>query len=179
MMARLAAVLVAVFVLWAGAAFAQAVTQPAYRLGPSDKVRVTVFGEPDLSGEFLVSGTGVVALPLVGGVPVGELTIPEAELRLAERLKQGFLNNPRVSVEVLNFRPFYILGEVNNPGSYAYVDGMTVLNAVALGGGYTYRADKKDIKVRRDVNGQTREVRVQQETTVMPGDVVEVGERFF
>lgn len=179
MIARLAALLFCLFLVWNNASFAQAVGQPAYRLGPSDKVRVTVFGEPDLSGEFLISGTGIVALPLVGGVAVGGSTIPEAEAKLADRLKQGFLNNPRVSVEVLNFRPFYILGEVNNPGSYPYVDGMTVLNAVALGGGYTYRADKKDIKIRREVNGATKEIRVPQETTVMPGDVVEVGERFF
>lgn len=151
----------------------------SYRLGPNDKVRVTVFGEPDLSGEFEISGTGVLALPLVGQVPVGGATISEAEERLGERLQEGFLRNPKVSIEVMNYRPFYILGEVNNPGSYSYVNGMSVLNAVALGGGFTYRADKSDIKLRREAEGKKTEIKAHPDTIVQPGDVIEVGERFF
>lgn len=176
---RVLALLSLIFCLCGGLAMAEPAAALGYRLGTNDKIRVTVFGEPDLSGDFMISGTGALALPLVGAVNVGGMTIQEVEQALATRLKQGILNNPKISVEVLNYRPFYILGEINNPGSYQYVDGMRVLNAIAVGGGFTYRADKGDIKIRREENGKTVEVKVKQETLVMPGDVVEVGERFF
>ncbi len=151
----------------------------AYVLGPNDKVRVNVFGEPDLSGEFEISGSGILSLPLVGDVTLGGKTLLQAKAALVERLRGGILRDPKVSVEVLNYRPFFILGEVNSPGSYPYVNGMSVVNAAAIGGGFTYRADKKDIKISREGAGGKKEIKGQLESEVMPGDIIWVGERFF
>ncbi|HEU4524760.1 MAG TPA: polysaccharide biosynthesis/export family protein, partial [Gemmatimonadales bacterium] len=98
-----------------------------YVLGTGDRVRVTVFGEPDLSGEFEIDATGKVSLPLVGDIRIGGQQLRQAEQTVADRLAQGYLASPRVNIEVLNYRPFYIIGEVNQPGSYPYVNGMSVL----------------------------------------------------
>lgn len=149
----------------------------AYRLGPSDALKMTVFGEPDLSGTFSVDGRGKVALPLIGEVRVGSLTLPEAEAAIVERLADGYLKFPRVALEVVNYRPFYILGEVRNPGQYPYVEGMTVMKAVALAGGFTYRADEDDVEITAAGASEAREVPT--DTAVMPGDTIRIGERFF
>lgn len=149
-----------------------------YRLGSGDKLRLMVFGEPDLSGEFDVSGSGRVALPLIGQVEAEGLTLSQLEAAIAAKLQDGYLNNPRVSVEVLNYRPFYIFGEVGSPGQYPYTSGMTVLNAVAVAGGYTYRANQDRVYITR---GEGAEVAypASQAVKVLPGDVVRVSERFF
>ena len=147
-----------------------------YTLGPGEQVRITVFRQEQLSGEFRIDGSGALSLPLVGDVQATGLTTRELEARIADQLKSdGYLVNPRVSAEVLIFRPFYILGEVNNPGQYEYTNGMTVTNAVALAGGYTYRADSDDIEIRRTDCA----VSADQTTKVLPGEVVFVPERFF
>lgn len=176
-MSWLRAVLVLLFTL--GVPGAVSAQDAAYILGVNDKVRITVFGEQDLSGEFEIGGSGMLSLPLVGEVPLAGKTPGQASSAIAERLRQGFLRDPKVSVEVLNYRPFFILGEVNQPGSYPYVNGMTVVNAAAIGGGFTYRADKKDIKITREGKDGKTEMRGQLESPVMPGDVIWVGERFF
>jgi len=151
----------------------------AYKLGAGDKLRVTVFGEKDLSGNFDVNDQGVVSLPLIGPVLVGGKTITESEALITQKYGKNYLVNPRVTVEVLNYRPFYILGEVKKPGSYPYVSGLTVLNAVALAGGYTPRADRDDIKIRRAANPGAGEQSAGENSIVLPGDVVNVPERFF
>ena len=115
--------------------------RPGYRLGPGDKVHVTVYGEGDLSGDFEVSGSGRIAFPLIGDVTAAGLTAPGLGEDLTKKLAGGYLLNPRVSVEVVTYRPFYIIGEVNKPGSYPYTDGMTAMNAIGLGGGFTPRAE--------------------------------------
>jgi len=150
-----------------------------YRLGSGDKLRVTVYNEKDLSGDFEVNDQGLVALPLIGPVKVGGLTISEAQDLITQKYGKDYLVNPRVTVEVLNYRPFFILGEVKNPGSYPYVSGMTVLNAVALAGGYTPRANRNNITVKRAANPQGNEVEVQEDSAVLPGDVIRIHERFF
>src|SRR5437868_11183018 len=99
---------------------------PAYKLGTGDKVRVTVFNEKDLSGDFDVNDQGVIALPLIGQVPVRGKSLSEVETTIAGRYGKDYLIDPKVNVEVLNYRPFFILGEVKNPGSYPYVNGMKV-----------------------------------------------------
>ena len=149
-----------------------------YRLGSGDKLRVIVFGEPGLSGEFDVSGTGRVSLPLIGQVGAAGLTLSEFEAAVVAKLQDGYLNNPRVSAEVLNYRPFYIFGEVGNPGQYPYTSGMTILNAVAVAGGYTYRANQERVFITR---GEGAEVAypASQAVKVLPGDVVRIPERFF
>ncbi len=154
-------------------------TDTDYRLGSGDKVRVTVYGEPNLSGEFFVTGSGLVSLPLVGEVKAAGLTVGQFQEAVQKSLSDGYLKEPRVSAEVLGFRPFYILGEVTKPGTYPYTSGLTVLNAVATAGGYTYRADKKQVFIKRD--GATTEVKttLAPSTTVAPGDTIRIGERFF
>ncbi|MEM7025625.1 MAG: polysaccharide biosynthesis/export family protein [Pseudomonadota bacterium] len=150
-----------------------------YQLGPGDQVRVTVFRHDDLSGEFPMDGEGYFAMPLVGEILGGGLTARQLENEIEVRLKEGgFLVNPQVGVEVLNYRPFYIIGEVNNPGSYQYVSGMTVINAVALAGGFTYRADKGDILINRGGSAGP-ELEGLPDTEILPGDIINVTERFF
>ena len=133
----------------AAAPGASAITDEHYRLGTGDKLKVIVYGEDDLSGEFLVDGSGQVQLPLVGQVKAANLTIHEFVAEVANALKDGYLKDPKVSVEVLNYRPFYIIGEVNKPGEYPYENGLNMLGAIALAGGYTYRANDNDVYVRR------------------------------
>ncbi|MBO6668065.1 polysaccharide biosynthesis/export family protein [Parvibaculum sp.] len=149
-----------------------------YALGVGDRLRVIVFGEPDLSGEFDVSGSGNVALPLIGQVRAKDLTLSQFEDAVEAKFSEGYLNNPRVSVEVLNYRPFYIYGEVENSGQYPYTNGMTVLNAVAVAGGYTYRANTDRVYITRG-DGAEQEYPASQSVKVLPGDVVRVPERFF
>ena len=151
----------------------------SYRLGPGDALRVTVFRHEDLSGEFRLDGQGYFALPLLGEVRGGGRTARELESEIESALKSGgYLVDPQVSLEVLNYRPFYIIGEVNNPGSFEYVNGMTVINAVALAGGFTYRADQDDIVISRG-GSSGPEIAAAPDSEVLPGDIIEVQERFF
>lgn len=150
-----------------------------YTLGSGDRVRVTVYGESDLSGEFDISGSGEIAYPLVGEVEASGKTVRELEKLVAMKLRDGYLKKPKVSMEVVNYRPFYILGEVKRPGSYAYVEGMTIVNAVAMSGGFTYRARKENFYVRRAGAPKDSEVRARPDDYLYPGDVIRVPERFF
>jgi polysaccharide export outer membrane protein len=150
-----------------------------YRLGAGDQVRVTVFRHEDLSGEFQLDGEGFFALPLVGEVQGGGKTVRDLEANIEDAFRDGgYLVNPQVSLEVLNYRPFYILGEVNQPGSYPYVNGMTVINAIALAGGYTYRASQGSITVQRGGSNGDK-VGVGPTSQILPGDIITVPERFF
>ena len=152
----------------------------SYRLGSGDKVKLTVYGENDLGGEYLVDGGGQVQLPLLGQVPAVGMTVHDFETSVGSKfVSEGYLKDPRVSVEVLNYRPFYIIGEVKNPGQYPYVNGMNALNAVALAGGYTYRADEKDVYIRKNGSSKEQEVPADQTTRVNPGDIIRVDERIF
>lgn len=147
-----------------------------YRLGPGDKLRVTVFGEPYLSGEFIVSANGSISMPLIDPVNVGGGTVAEAEDLVEQGLRAGFIGDPDVAIEVLDYRPFFITGEVKAPGSYPYVADMTVLHAVAIAGGFTPRAAKKKIEIQRD--GKVMRS-VQNTTPVEPDDIITVKQRFF
>lgn len=150
-----------------------------YILGIGDKIRLTVYGETDLSGDYEISSTGVIALPLIGNVQAAGQSIQVFEKAVRANLKQGYLHDPRVSAEVVNYRPFFILGEVAKPGSYPYVNGMTILNAIALAGGYTYRADKTEVTVTRASNPNKKAMAAPEEMMILPGDIVRVPERFF
>tara|TARA_R110002126_G_scaffold75997_11_gene189633 strand:- start:2059 stop:2607 length:549 start_codon:yes stop_codon:yes gene_type:complete len=150
-----------------------------YTLGSGDRVRVTVFGEKDLSGVFEISGTGAIAYPLIGEVEAGGKTIRELEKSVELKLRNGYLRKPQVSIEVTNYRPFYILGEVNRPGSYAYVEGMKIVNAVAMSGGFTYRARKQRLMVRRAGAPKDSESEASPDDLLYPGDVIRVPERYF
>lgn len=150
-----------------------------YRLGSGDKLRVIVFGEEELSGEFEVDGSGSMTVPLVGEVQVGGKTLREAEQTIAAAYTGDYLVNPKVNVEVLNYRPIFILGEVKKPGNYPYINGMTVLQAVSVAEGYTYRAKRNNVIIKRTVDGQQNEMSVGENEPVIPGDVIHVDERFF
>lgn len=149
-----------------------------YRLGSGDKLRLIVFGEEDLSGEFDVTGAGKVSLPLIGQVQAAGMTLDEFEGEVRGKLEQGYLTNPKVSVEVLNYRPFYIIGEVDKPGQYPYTNGMNVINAVAVAGGFTYRAKQDEVYITRD-GDKEKAYAADQAVKVLPGDIVRIPERFF
>lgn len=150
-----------------------------YRLGVADKVRVTVFGEAALTGEFLVGGNGKISLPLIGETQASGLTISEFQSEVANALRNGFITEPRVSAEVLNYRPFYILGEVNTPGEYPYTNNLTALNAVATAGGFTYRADNRRVFIKRADGDSEQEFPLTTSTRVAPGDTIRIRERLF
>ncbi len=161
-----------------GAAPQQQISNAVYRLGSGDKVKVTVFRHPDLSGEFSLDGSGNVALPLVGEIEAGGLTSRELEQKIVARLSDDLIREPQVGVEILNYRPFYILGEVKTPGSYPYQNNMNVLNAVALAGGFSYRAKQDGFLLQRG-GSNSQGVVVKGDAQLLPGDIVTVRERFF
>lgn len=150
-----------------------------YKVGSGDKLRVIVFGEEALTGEFFVSGGGKIAFPLIGDIDVLGLTIPEIQAAVETKLKDGYLKQPKVSAEVLNYRPFYILGEVMKPGEYPYTNGLTVLNAVATAQGFTYRADTHKVYIKRAATAAEDAEPLTPGTPVEPGDTIRIGERFF
>lgn len=151
-----------------------------YRLGPNDRTRIIVFNQPSLTGEFVLDGDGVLAFPLIGSVPARGMTPRELQQAIAAKLDPQYLRDPNVTVEVLTRRPFYVLGEVQKPGNYPYVTGITALHAVAMAGGYTFRAKTTEYYIKR-LNGDGKMVRVvaKPETIVRPGDTLEVRERYF
>ena len=151
-----------------------------YKLGAGDKLRITTFGFKDLGGEFAVAANGSIALPLVGAIKVGGLTSDQLQTAIGDRLSSGgFVRNPRVSVEVIEYRPYYILGEVGKPGQYPFTNGLTVLKAVATAQGFTYRANSRTIFITRDDAGVETAVALTAATPLHPGDTVRVGERYF
>lgn len=154
-----------------------AYAQGDYQLDSGDRLRITVYGEDDLSGEFELDQSGVISFPLIGAVRGAGLSQRTLEEELTSRLRDGYLKQPRVSVEVLNYRPFFIIGEVNKPGSYPYQARLTVNQAVAVAGGFTYRADEGDIEIKRADGGLISDVGGA--TVVLPGDTVRIKERFF
>lgn len=150
-----------------------------YRLNTNDRVRVVIFGHEDLSGEFAVDESGRLSLPLIQFVQARNLTTQELERAITDRLRPDYLINPRVSVEILSLQPVYVIGEVREPGSYPFTSGMTVLNAVALAGGYTYRAARKKMTITEAADPERRKARVSEDSAVQPGDVIEIPERLF
>jgi len=153
--------------------------ESSYRLGSGDQLKITVYGEERLTGTFPVNGQGSIAFPLLGEVPASGKTPRELELQLASGLSEGFVNNPSVNVEVANFRPYYILGEVTKPGEYQFTDGLTVFSAVARAGGFTYRADQKRIYIHHKSANEEKLYRLEGNTPVQPGDTIRVDERIF
>lgn len=150
-----------------------------YRLGSGDRIRLIVFGEETLSGEFQVDGSGQLAMPLIGTILAEGRSPRELEEIVTASLKDRFLVNPRVSIEVLTFRPFFILGEVNAPGEYPYSSGLTVLNAVATAQGFTVRANTRVAMIRRAGALVEERVAITPSMPVQPGDTIRIIERIF
>ncbi|HEY1411789.1 MAG TPA: polysaccharide biosynthesis/export family protein, partial [Rhodopila sp.] len=151
-----------------------------YRLGPGDVVRLITFGEDSLTGEFRVSDSGMIALPLIGGVRASGLPPDVLAIRVGEALvKANLLRAPSVSAEVIAYRPIFVLGEVSKPGQYPYQPGMTVVTAAAVAGGFTYRAIENYASVVRTLDGVAIEGKATRQSFVQPGDVITVFERRF
>ncbi|MBK8838316.1 MAG: polysaccharide export protein [Hyphomonadaceae bacterium] len=150
-----------------------------YKLGSGDEIKVTVYGEPELSGPFVVDGQGSISMSLIGQVEVVNLSLTEMSRVLETKLKDGWLKDPKVTAELVKGRPYYILGEVNRPGEYPFVSGLTMMNAIASAGDFTYRADRGRILVKSADSPNEREVVLTPTTTVRPGDTIRIRERFF
>lgn len=150
-----------------------------YRIGPGDRLKVTTYNEARLSGEFAVSADGIVAFPLTGDLPATGKTVIQFRDELQARLGSEFLRNPKISIELLNFRPVYILGEVAKPGEFAYAERMSVYALVAKAGGFTYRATKGFAYIRGENETDEKPVRVSSATAVYPGDTIRIPERTF
>ena len=149
---------------------------PSYRLGPGDRVEIRVLGADELSGRYSVQDDGTIRMLMAGEVPAGGLTPDQVQARIEQKLRSGrYITEPRVTVAVLTYRPYFILGEVAIPGAYPYVSGMKVLSAVAAGGGYSYRANQNFVIITR--NGE--DYRADTLTFVQPDDIIRVFERSF
>ncbi len=150
-----------------------------YRVGAGDRLSVRVIGEQDITGEYVVDATGVLSMPYVQSVPVAGLNTGQIEKLIERKLMSGYLRDPKVSVQAINLRPFYIMGEVTTGGSFPYQPGITVQNAIAIAGGYGTRADHGvALLTRRTANG-TNTYKVPVTTQVYPGDIVFIRERWF
>jgi len=150
------------------------------RLQAGDKLRITVFGEDKLTGEYEIDPGGSVTLPLAGTVRAAGLTRLELEQLLSKKFASAqYLRNPKVTVEIANFRPFYVLGEVERPGEYSYKSGLNVMSAIAVAGGYTYRASKSRVFIQRSGEQGFQEYPLSPTVPVYPGDLIRLPERYF
>jgi polysaccharide export outer membrane protein len=150
-----------------------------YSLDSGDKLRIVVFGQEGLSNTYLVDVAGNITMPLIGLVRARALTTSELAGEIAHRLRQGFIREPHVAIEVETYRPFFILGEVTAPGQYAYVPNMTVETAVAVAGGFSPRALRGPVELSRPMNGQTVRIAAPLLYRIRPGDTIVVKERWF
>jgi polysaccharide biosynthesis/export protein len=155
------------------------VTEAAYTLDAGDRLRVTVFGQDGLTNSYIVGASGYIAMPLIGQVMARGETTDLLAKRIGDKLRDGFVRDPHVAVEVEAYRPFFILGEVTQPGQYPYVANMTAETAVAIAGGFTPRASRKAVTVTRNYNGQQYRTVVPVTTPIRPGDTISVSERWF
>lgn len=153
-------------------------TQRVYRLGMGDKLKITVYGEDNLSGPFEVNALGQISMPLIGEMPAGGLSLQEFRDKLTRKLADGYLKNPKVSVEMMNYRPIYVHGEVKNGGEFAFKNGASLRDVVAMAGGYTYRADQTYLYIGREGEPDVA-VRMPTDVPVLPGDNIRIPERFF
>jgi polysaccharide export outer membrane protein len=148
-----------------------------YRLGSGDRLRVIVFGQAELTNSYLVDQAGTITVPLIGPVPARGRTTGEVQLAIAAKLRQGFVRDPDVSVEVDRYRPFFALGEVAAAGQYSYVPGMTVQQAIAVAGGFSPRADMYAVQVTRSIDGRVATALLSLSDPVAPGDTIYVRAR--
>jgi polysaccharide biosynthesis/export protein len=158
---------------------AVAAAEPAYTMDAGDRLRVTVFGQDGLTNAYVVGASGYIAMPLIGQVMARGLTTDQLSAHIAAKLKDGFIRDPHVAVEIEAYRPFFILGEVTQPGQYPYVANMTAETAVAIAGGFTPRASRQTVTLTRNYNGQQVRVAVPLTYELRPGDTVTVHERWF
>jgi protein involved in polysaccharide export with SLBB domain len=149
------------------------------RLQAGEKIRVTVYGEASLSGDYQIDPSGYIALPLAGTVKAAGFTQPELEKELAKKFRSEYLKSPKVTVSVAEFRPFYILGEIEKPGSYPYSSGLNAMSAIAIAGGPTYRASRSAILIQRSGESGMHEYPLASTIPIMPGDIIRLPQRYF
>jgi protein involved in polysaccharide export with SLBB domain len=150
-----------------------------YRLGPGDKFRLAVLSDKDLTADHEIDPSGNIAVSMIGPVKAAGLTVRELEETIKGRLKDGYIKDPKLNVEVLSYRPFYIIGEVNKPGEYPYKGGVNVVSAVAIAGGYTYRGNTNYVLIRRTGDNAEKSYQATPDILVQPGDVLRIPERYF
>jgi polysaccharide biosynthesis/export protein VpsN len=150
-----------------------------YILGSGDNLRIIVFGELSLTGQFTVSGNGQISFPLIGDVQAAGKTVQQVRNEITAALADGYIKDPKVSAEVMTFRPYFILGEVEKPGGYPYSSGITVMNAIATAGGFTYRANSHDVFIKKANETVEHKVRLNDALQIAPGDTLRVSERYF
>jgi polysaccharide biosynthesis/export protein len=150
-----------------------------YSLDSGDRLRIVVFGQDGLSNSYVVDAAGNITMPLIGAVPARGTSTSELARLVGTRLRNGFIREPHVAIEIESYRPFFILGEVTYPGQYPFVPNMTVETAVAIAGGFTPRAYRWDVKVARNQGGQAYRVSVPLTYALRPGDTVTIDERWF
>jgi protein involved in polysaccharide export with SLBB domain len=155
--------------------------QPAIRKekSPTFKIRVTVYGEDKLSGDYQIDQSGQISLPLAGTVEALGLTQAELEQALAKKFRSEYLRNPKVTVTIATLQPFYLMGEVEKPGEYQYRSGLNVLTALAIAGGPTYRASRNTVQIQRRGETSMRNYPISASVPILPGDVIRVPERYF
>jgi polysaccharide biosynthesis/export protein len=149
-----------------------------YILGSGDRLRIIIFGQDSLSNIYPVDGQGRIAMPLIGQMKVADLTTVKAASLIEGKLRDGFIREPKVTVEIETYRPFFILGEVVNSGQFAYVNGMTIQNAVAIAGGFGPRAARQSAEVTRIANGVASTFTAPLSNPVRPGDSIVIKERW-
>lgn len=177
---------------WAGCSFKNEEPKPrpvatpvhaadlsSYEFAPGDQIRIDTLEHPDLSLETAVADDGTIEMPLIGRIKVTGLTTSRLRDVVTQALDKDFIVNPKVNVEILKYRPFYVSGEVKSPGSFEYKAGMDVRKAVALAGGYTRRASQEAIEITRPILGKKRTFPGRKDTRILPGDVVEIQRRWF
>lgn len=150
-----------------------------YTLGPGDRLRIVVFGEPSLTGEYAVDGAGAIAYPLLGQVAATKKTTGALRNEITTLLGAQYVRDPKVSVEVINYRPIYILGEIARPGEFAFIEGLTAYALVAKAGGFTYRANQKVIFIRHEGQSAEQSYALSGTVPIRPGDTIRIGERYF
>jgi polysaccharide export outer membrane protein len=155
---------------------AQAAAPP--ELQPGEKIHVTVYGEPTLSGDYQIDPSGFVSLPLAGTVKAAGLNQQQLEKALTDKYRGGYLKDPKITVGISEFRPFYIVGEVEKPGAYPYTGGLTVLSAIAIAGGTTYRANQSKVLIQHAGEGTMREYNMDAPIPILPGDIIQIPRRY-
>ena len=150
-----------------------------YQLGSGDRIKISVFGQDDLSMEVRLPDVGTINYPFLGEIKLVGLTADEVEKKIYDGLLGDYLVNPSVSVAIVEYRPFFIDGEVKRPGGYPYQPGLSVNKAAALAGGYTERAARDKITIIREKDGRTNEFTVTVSDMIQPGDIITINQRFF
>jgi polysaccharide export outer membrane protein len=153
--------------------------QQPYTLDSGDRLRIVVFGQEGLTNSYLVDASGHIAMPLIGSVMAKGETTDQLSARLAEKLRDGYIREPHVAVEIEAYRPFFILGEVTAPGQYPFIANMTAETAVAIAGGFAPRAVRQSVILIRTYNGQQMRMSVPLGYPLRPGDTINVQERWF